>query len=570
MPFDAAGSRAARSSAEPSRAAWFDLTALRHPGWWLALAVLVVNDQLLKGRGVVPSWLTGKLSDFALVVVAPTLLAAILPRRLPWRRTLALVSVLGLFVATELSPAVSDGFVAAMTLLGLRTKLWPDPTDLLALACLPLTIRLVGLPQRRPRRWSRTALGRVGVVMGAAACFADSSTLKSNRHAPYLLNARTGADAADIRVTWVLKNVPCGSPASVAAQLGPDDLDDPLTIRMPIGHVAALDGIPPAGMSPLRVCSTQVRPTDSKLCVGAILETDGAQPVLFVATPSWNEIRTAGGSGCGGDAPPEPVSQCAPVKALSAAPDPDAVTLQLENGVPKFTALATSTHVQLAPIDVAAVAARPRNVNGCRALADDVRALLAAPTCKVSSDCLGLAAPQVAGAPPCEVAINVGAQKTLQDLEAKLQMTCLPTGPASSSCGPPHPATCLAGQCVPACPDVHIPSCPRTWQECPGNFVEGAACARGDWPDTWCKSGNGGCHCADGVVACGALPPPLSPTCPLTCIDTPGGFVDFASHPVDGGSANAIEAGADASDDTSDDATSDADDAAMNDAGDAD
>src|SRR4029078_4660145 len=124
MPFDAAGSRAARSSAEPSRAAWFDLTALRHPGWWLALAVLVVNDQLLKGRGVVPSWLTGKLSDFALVVVAPTLVAAILPRALPWRRVAASVSVLGLFVATELFRAASDAIVAVTAQIGLYTKLW--------------------------------------------------------------------------------------------------------------------------------------------------------------------------------------------------------------------------------------------------------------------------------------------------------------------------------------------------------------------------------------------------------------------------------------------------------------
>jgi hypothetical protein len=39
---------------------------LRQPLWWGALALLLVNDNLLKGSGLAPAWLTGKLSDFAL------------------------------------------------------------------------------------------------------------------------------------------------------------------------------------------------------------------------------------------------------------------------------------------------------------------------------------------------------------------------------------------------------------------------------------------------------------------------------------------------------------------------
>ena len=85
----------------------FDLTPLGHPIWWGALALLPVNDNLLKGRGVVPGWLTGKLSDFAFLVVAPVVCAALLPRRLPGRRTFAVAAVAGLFVAADLSRAVS-------------------------------------------------------------------------------------------------------------------------------------------------------------------------------------------------------------------------------------------------------------------------------------------------------------------------------------------------------------------------------------------------------------------------------------------------------------------------------
>src|SRR5690606_12557634 len=36
---------------------------LRHPRFWAALALLVVNDHALKGAGVLPGALTGKLSD---------------------------------------------------------------------------------------------------------------------------------------------------------------------------------------------------------------------------------------------------------------------------------------------------------------------------------------------------------------------------------------------------------------------------------------------------------------------------------------------------------------------------
>src|SRR6188768_3992250 len=121
----------------------FDLTPLGHPIWWAALALLLVNDDLLKGRGIVPGWLTGKLSDFAFLVVAPVVFAALIPRRVPGRRTFATTAVVGLYVAADLSRPVSDAVVALAARLGLSWRLWPDPTDLLALAVLPATIWLL-------------------------------------------------------------------------------------------------------------------------------------------------------------------------------------------------------------------------------------------------------------------------------------------------------------------------------------------------------------------------------------------------------------------------------------------
>ena len=54
---------------------------LRHPLAIAALVTLLVNDLVLKGSGLAPGWLTGKLSDFAWLIVAPVALAALVGAR---------------------------------------------------------------------------------------------------------------------------------------------------------------------------------------------------------------------------------------------------------------------------------------------------------------------------------------------------------------------------------------------------------------------------------------------------------------------------------------------------------
>src|SRR5690242_20127817 len=51
--------------------------ALLHPLPLAAVAVLAINDHLLKGAGVLPGWLTGKLSDIAGLFFFPLLLTAL-------------------------------------------------------------------------------------------------------------------------------------------------------------------------------------------------------------------------------------------------------------------------------------------------------------------------------------------------------------------------------------------------------------------------------------------------------------------------------------------------------------
>jgi len=49
---------------------------LAHPLPLLAVVVLCLNDHFLKGSGLLPGWLTGKLSDFAGLFFFPILLCS--------------------------------------------------------------------------------------------------------------------------------------------------------------------------------------------------------------------------------------------------------------------------------------------------------------------------------------------------------------------------------------------------------------------------------------------------------------------------------------------------------------
>src|SRR5262245_28812425 len=78
-------------STDPPRSARF--AVLLHPLFLCALALLLVNDHLLKGAGILPGAITGKLSDLAGLIVAPVLVAALVGARTPPSRALALAAV---------------------------------------------------------------------------------------------------------------------------------------------------------------------------------------------------------------------------------------------------------------------------------------------------------------------------------------------------------------------------------------------------------------------------------------------------------------------------------------------
>lgn len=152
--------------------------ALLTPTWLASLAVLGVNDHLLKGAGLLPGAVTGKLSDFAGMLVAPVLLAALLGLRSRRGLLLAHLAIAAVFAAIKLSPAAADAWSWLMGLVGMPWVITVDPTDLLALPALALGWRAL-LPAMRdpqpafqPLRQRYAQFAAIGT--GALLCVATS------------------------------------------------------------------------------------------------------------------------------------------------------------------------------------------------------------------------------------------------------------------------------------------------------------------------------------------------------------------------------------------------------------
>ena len=149
--------------------------ALGSPVWWGALALLVLNDHVLKGADLLPGALTGKLSDVAGLVVAPVLLATLLGLRT--RRGVALSHIaVGLGFGLLQLPAVAIAVEATTAALGLPWRVTPDPTDLLALVALGLSWSCFGgssAGERAPAR-RLTPVHAVASGLGLLACVATS------------------------------------------------------------------------------------------------------------------------------------------------------------------------------------------------------------------------------------------------------------------------------------------------------------------------------------------------------------------------------------------------------------
>jgi hypothetical protein len=162
---------------------------LRSPVFVAALVVLVLNDHWLKGAGLLPGWLTGKLSDFAGLIVAPVLLATLARARARPSRLACWALVAALFAAIKLSPAAARGVETFTRQVGLGWQIWSDPTDLIALSVLPLGWWVLHRSVEPARSTHyRVWLERMTAIVAGLACVATSRDLNMMQTSIVLLN----------------------------------------------------------------------------------------------------------------------------------------------------------------------------------------------------------------------------------------------------------------------------------------------------------------------------------------------------------------------------------------------
>ena len=152
------------------------LRCLQHPATWLSIALLLVNDHILKV--VCPSWITGKLSDFAGLFFFPFIVAAGLSFLLSKYKVPSIrvgqiaFGFVGIwFILLKTFPLVNF-LTTGLTsrLLGFPTKFVMDPTDLVALfAMFPAWIIW-----QQPSPIKPTSAAYAALLFGSLAVIATS------------------------------------------------------------------------------------------------------------------------------------------------------------------------------------------------------------------------------------------------------------------------------------------------------------------------------------------------------------------------------------------------------------
>jgi len=132
-----------------------------------AVIVMAANDHLLKGAGVIPAGITGKLSDFAFLFFVPIVVAFVLRVRFRGGLVVIYAIIAILFSAINLSGRFSLLIERIFGMAMIPIHLWPDATDLEALMILPLSIWFV----LRRQATSRIELAGVFRCVIAVICF---------------------------------------------------------------------------------------------------------------------------------------------------------------------------------------------------------------------------------------------------------------------------------------------------------------------------------------------------------------------------------------------------------------
>jgi hypothetical protein len=211
--------------------------------WASALALLLLNDHVLKGSGWLPGVVTGKLSDFAGLIVAPVLaavLVALAGLRGRRARFVCFAAVSAVFAAIKLSSEAARAFESALASVGLPSRVWSDPTDLVALGVLPLAWRVSASLEESVSEKAPRLAHVFGTMLGGAACLATSAPSPwEYRTSAYLVSmARTPVTVKLSRVTAALD---CGALEANIDALGAVDFEPTFCLKLDPGDILPLD-----------------------------------------------------------------------------------------------------------------------------------------------------------------------------------------------------------------------------------------------------------------------------------------------------------------------------------------
>lgn len=275
--------------------------ALRSPIFWLALLVLAANDHFLKGSGLLPGWLTGKLSDFAGLVVAPVLLVALLRARHLAARATCFVAVAGVFVAIKLAPGAARVVEQLMGSVGLRGRIWSDPTDLIALGVLPLAWWVLDrTASPAPRRSTPLSLlERLGAIAATLACLATTQYVPGADPGPCVPVTDRSVDPSASRNSLIAMSRARGAvPLQVFRP--PTPLDCKLVRDDPQGTIKAedfasefcqkVDSQEAFSLSSLGSCGSDpdsgVKPPAPRRCEAVLVRGPGLEDTIL----AWNDV----------------------------------------------------------------------------------------------------------------------------------------------------------------------------------------------------------------------------------------------------------------------------------------
>jgi hypothetical protein len=170
-----------------------------HPGTLAAVALLVVNDWVIKqvwtGGGLARSLVAGKLSDIAGLAFAPVVLSAAIglvlalaarlgarvDPSLTRRRLLVCIAATAAgFIAVKLSPSAAEAVVGALSHLGRPAAIQLDRTDLMTLPALAIAYWIGRDELRRVPLGKPAAIHRLG--RSATPALADTRWAGADTH----------------------------------------------------------------------------------------------------------------------------------------------------------------------------------------------------------------------------------------------------------------------------------------------------------------------------------------------------------------------------------------------------